>query len=519
MIPAALGRARRSSGRGRREEVRRLLSTHGLAPHRRRASKRLEAEDQVPSRLRAALESLGPVFKLFGLYLSTRVDLLPAAYCAELATLPDRGEAESVEHLLPAGIFAKFDPAPIDCRSLWQRHRAWLDDGTAVTAKITHHTVQDRINDIELLQVLETVWEDRPLVPGLLESAVADFSRSLRERMDFTAESNALDGMARDSTDCDIVYAPRVRGLFANGRVLVVEAVPSIDEAPEQSARLISMAWLRQALLGQTFPVDVQPANVRIISEDRVAFESDEWARLTSESQGNLWDYLVATANEDPDRACTALLKEMANRSQCPHDEDLRRALRQLVPFRHTDAGGGASIQSLAKRLFLHWRFATKLGYIPAAHLPSFFRGLLSVAEMTNQLIPERDMLVEAIRDVRVFDGMTRMRSMFSLRELGDWGDKYAAAFLDLPKRVDKFLTIGADGSVNLKISLADDNSARRRKNSSAFAGALLIACAALLLVVDHVMTISSRGFLPRLSPVIFASLGALVIWAIARAR
>ena len=44
----------------------------------------------LPVRLRLALESLGPIFVKLGQVLSTRPDLLPAAYALELSRLQDK---------------------------------------------------------------------------------------------------------------------------------------------------------------------------------------------------------------------------------------------------------------------------------------------------------------------------------------------------------------------------------------------------------------------------------------------
>src|SRR5262245_57386204 len=42
--------------------------------------------------LRALLQEAGPYYRSFALYLSSRIDLLPAEYCREFATVPDSAE-------------------------------------------------------------------------------------------------------------------------------------------------------------------------------------------------------------------------------------------------------------------------------------------------------------------------------------------------------------------------------------------------------------------------------------------
>ena len=90
----ASGRVRDEAGRaaakGRHEEVLRLLEAHGLPRGPRRVARVEESREQERSRarrLRAALEALGPVFSSFGIYMATRVDLLPAEDRLELAAI------------------------------------------------------------------------------------------------------------------------------------------------------------------------------------------------------------------------------------------------------------------------------------------------------------------------------------------------------------------------------------------------------------------------------------------------
>lgn len=521
MIQPVHGRMSHASRRENREAVIRCLAIHGLNPKRRRGLSLVDgrgSDEATPARLRAVLEELGTAFKLFGVYLSTRNDLLPPRYIAEFSLIADCGEPEDLEELVPQRLFARFDPIPFESRLLFQQHRAWLQDGNAVTVKVIHPEAERLASDSDLLPLLEPFLGEPPWPPSLLESTIADFRRSVRERMDLGSEARALQALNRDAEDCDVVHVPRVRGVHAGGRVLVIDAVPSIEMDPEETARLISMAWLRQALLGQTFPIDVQLSDVRVASNSRIAFLCGEWAALASEPQSNLWEYLLATANEDADRACTFLLKETANADQCRREEELQRTLRQLVPFRHRELGDTAGPPALAERLLLQWRLAIGLGYIPGAHLPPFLRGLCNVARTIEQLVPDKDMLVEALRNVRVFDGMTRMRSILSVREMSNLADRYAAAFLQLPQRMDKLLTIGADGSANIRISLAEDPAAHRRKNANAMVSALVIVGAALLVLVDHLAAKRGIELSAQLSPIAFAGLGALVVWAVLRA-
>src|SRR5258708_19107241 len=53
------------------------------------SSNRPASPEQKARTLRLRLQELGPIHSCFALYLSSRVDVLPAEYCRELALTPD----------------------------------------------------------------------------------------------------------------------------------------------------------------------------------------------------------------------------------------------------------------------------------------------------------------------------------------------------------------------------------------------------------------------------------------------
>jgi ubiquinone biosynthesis protein len=109
----------------------------------------------VPAReLRLALEELGPTFIKLGQLLSTRAELLPAAYTLELSKLQDAAPPapadairETVKSELPGGVaaFAEFDPRPLAAGSVGEAHAAVLHDGTKAVVKVRRPGVVELI--------------------------------------------------------------------------------------------------------------------------------------------------------------------------------------------------------------------------------------------------------------------------------------------------------------------------------------------------------------------------------------
>src|SRR6516225_10754383 len=135
---------RQAIARSRRYwQISRIAVRHGLAPYL--SGRGLRRGDGDGGRaalalsLRRALEEGGVTFTKLGQLLSTRRDLLPEEFIAELAQLQDRAEPASWEQVeeviaqslgVPAGqVFAELDPVPAAAASIAQVHKARLRDG------------------------------------------------------------------------------------------------------------------------------------------------------------------------------------------------------------------------------------------------------------------------------------------------------------------------------------------------------------------------------------------------------
>ena len=545
-------RAPETTRKQRQREVEQHLAMFGLrrGPHRLVRNAVAPEEDHI-RKLRSALEGLGPVFVSFGLYLSTRVDLLAARECLELASLVDRAEASptaAIRTLLeqelgssPEDAYLAFEEDPFASSLLHQQHQAWLKDGQAVTVKLIHPEAEEFLrHDLQLLRLLKGAFAWEGWTDSKIESAIDDFGRVLHQRTDFIAQARALATLANDTEVFGVLRVPLVLGSLSTSRMLTVERLPGeklddllkslhvgqeklaakVDEEDRYSlARRLCAAWLRQALLGSLFAAEPSPGNITILPNRQIAFSDGALVSLTPEAKAHLWDYLIAAVTENPDLACSCLLKELTKDTNAVSEDELRQRFRQIVPFRDSEWAFDGANNNLAECLFLHWRLASERGYLARPGLPSFYRGLFVIATVAQQLVPDRDAFQEALQDVRLLAGVEKFREMLSARELGNQMETYFGIMMDLPQRLDEVLTLAAEGRARLKVEVPGASGSQSKRASSTIVMGLLFALSATIVLAHRFGTGVNSPWSSRISTLAFVLLGAMVLRAIGRSR
>jgi hypothetical protein len=204
----------------------------------------------------------------------------------------------------------------------------------------------------------------------------------------------------------------------------------------------LGQAWLRLALRGRRFPVNVRPAETVLQPDGALVLTGGPFATLPAESQARLAAYLVAAAAGDLDEACDLLLEEMASAPKGAAKEVVRRALRQVIPGH--DAGGEAPDRADGpdEYLFAHLRCARAEGRRPRAHLVGFVRGLAGLKSIGQRLSPGGEVLQDALAGLRIETILCRFRDALTLRAVRERGPDCAALLLGLPQFLDQLLAL-----------------------------------------------------------------------------
>lgn len=386
---------------------------------RRRAagSDRHVARLSMPERVRRTLEELGPTYIKLGQLLSTRPDLLPPEYIAQLSRLLDSAPpvpAKEVRQVLEAelgqlveSVYADFDWQPIASASIGQVHRAALHDGTRVVVKVQRPGVQELVEaDLDLLLRQLRFVEGRSghLREHGLSQVVAEFAAALHEEMDYTSEGRNADRLRENLKDHPRALVPRIFWSQTTRRVITMEDIGGCKlSAPDRLraegydlaaiAQWVVELYLRQVFQDGFFHGDPHPANILVCGE-RIGFvDFGMVGHLSETAKSNLRDLLWALVAQDVDELVHTI-ERMGAASAGQHDSQaLRRDLERLL-WRYW----GLALEDVPIGEFLSEIFATAFRHrlrLPA-ELAVLARTVLLLEGVAQRLDPSFQLVAAA---------------------------------------------------------------------------------------------------------------------------
>ena len=249
-------------------------------------------EPDVGTRLRAALQELGPVYIKLGQLLSTRPDVVGEELAGELANLQDavppfetalaKARVEAALGNPLDEVFATFEDTPLAAASIAQVHAATLQGGDEVVVKIVRPGLEKRIApDIELARSLAQRLEQRSDFArrAHLVQIVDDYETTILAELDMRQEASNTEQLRRNFADSDMLYVPRVYHDLNHANVLVLErihALPisriSAHATPEVDLKLLAergvQTFFTQVFEHNFFHADMHPGNVFVDIDD-----------------------------------------------------------------------------------------------------------------------------------------------------------------------------------------------------------------------------------------------------------
>jgi ubiquinone biosynthesis protein len=501
---------RRVSVIRRYKELVGLARREGFGPFIGANARAERITDPEGVRLRRVLESAGGVYVKLGQIAATRVDLLPAEVCDELALLQNRAAPEPADRMRPVleaelhaaaeQVFDGFDWEPLAAASIGQTYAAQLQSGEAVVVKIQRPDIADVMDrDLAALSLVAEVAQQRTSFGQSVRTGevLDQFARSLLSELDFQREASAMEEMAVLVGPSGDVRVPKLYRDLCTHRLLVQERFEGMTVADAEKSgewradrRLLAERLLRsmldQVLRYGFFHADPHPGNVFILSDGSLGLiDFGAVGRLDSIQQAAIVDMLIAITRHD-----VALLRESVERvadvSEHVAPERLERALARLLAD-HVRANGAVDPSVMQDLVAMISAFGVRLpgDVVLLSRALATLDGTLRVMAPGMSLVAAATELMASTESPIDPDTVVRDAMMSALPQLRR-----------LPDRIDRILMLTGRGDLRIR-SVIDEDS--RRILRTLVNRALLVAVGATLLLTSVALLVPADAG-PRVS-------------------
>ncbi len=291
------------------------------------------ANESRETRIRLAIDELGPTFIKLGQILSTRPDIVGSELADELQKLQTRVAADDPELITSVveaelgqpidAVFTEFSNEAVASASIGQVHRARLKSGEEVAVKVQHHDIQQRVHvDLDILSGLAQLAAKLPeLRPYRPQATVAEFQRALRRELDFTRERRHLEQFERAFAANKQVKIPRVFEDHCTERVLVMEWLEGI---PLNDSQRIHESKLDLAKITRTgaeiylemifrlgyYHADPHPGNLLVMQDGAIGLlDFGMVGRIEESLREDFEEMLLAIVEQDAQRLAALVMR------------------------------------------------------------------------------------------------------------------------------------------------------------------------------------------------------------------
>jgi ubiquinone biosynthesis protein len=520
--------------RERYREILTVLARHGIGIVEDELIKHEAGDRARAEHLRRAFEELGTMFIKLGQVLSTRTDLLPEVYRAELAKLQDE-VPPLPEHVIadviredleapPDKIFAFFDQTPLGSASIGQVHAAQLFDGRDVVVKVRKPGVDELVKiDLQILASLLDEWSLR--FPVLDEydarGLVGEFSDTLRAELDYAREA-ANAKLFRDLFKHELGFKiPEVIDEYSKGRVLTEERLKGrkasdVGDLPRPRRATVSRRIVRfvlePAFERGVFHADPHPGNLLLQDDDTLCvLDFGKVGRLTPEQRRRVADIFIAIGRSDAERLTDRLME--ITTPMHPIDRALvtTEVDRMLQQYANAALGNVHIGDALGDLLQLARRHRLRL----PGNLVQFFKTLAMAEGLLLKIHPESS-FADYLRPMAgklVLQGFVGRPGADHLR---DSTLDLAELASDLPRRIDRILGEIERGNLRVWTRIEDvDMLVKRLERVAAGTNAAILVAACIIGLAMVIPFYRPQGWEAWIGVVFWIAAGAVVAGSI----
>jgi len=472
-----------------------------------------EIEPEVKERAAAfakALKDLGPTYVKFGQLLSTRPDIVPPEYIAELEQLQDSVEPfsfadveKTIEEELGVRIskaFQSFDSTPLAAASLGQAHQAVLRDGREVVVKVQRPNVREQVrHDLEVFaEIAETIEEHSDVGKKMnLVATIEQVRLTLTNELNYLQEARNTDMLRHNLEQFPLICVPAVIHDFSSSRVLTTELVRGrkvskltplmiIDRDYAELASILTRAYLKQICVDGFWHSDPHPGNVFLRDDELVLIDFGMVSRVTQEMQDEIIKLLLALSSNNGVEVAEACVRM----SQVLERFDITKFHREISTI--VSAFHDADTKSLntGQVLFRIIALANENELIVPAELAMLAKTLLNLDGITRKLDPNYDPQ-RVIREYSQELMAQKLKQKFEPQNFYPALLDLNQLILDLPHRSREILDLTAGGKLTfgIKLTQAEEFLAGIHKIANRITVGLVIAA---LLVASSLMM---RGY------------------------